>query len=149
MKRVLAIVLAIVGSITTSVAQQVKEKDVPAGIIATAKSKGGNRSITMWVYDSRDKKYVASIFEGKIQVIEVSTDNKWLATTTAMQEKDFPANIMKTLNDQFVSKGFELSNFAFIEEPSTSFYVVEVDSEDEGFDLRISKAGEIIRKEAK
>jgi hypothetical protein len=103
----------------------------------------------MWVYDSRDKKYVASIFQGKIQIIEISTDNKWLSSTIALLEKDVPANVLKTLKDQFVSKGFELSNFAFIEEPGESFYVAEADSEDEGFELRISKTGEIIRKEAK
>jgi hypothetical protein len=128
-------------------AQKVLEKEVPANVVAVAKAKSKGNTVSMWVRDPNRNKYIATVLnEGKFMLIEVSMKGAWLATSNALQEANFPAAVMETIRDNYLSKGYEGSNYVFMEEPGRAYYLVDVSSEDEDFHITLDAAGKILAK---
>jgi hypothetical protein len=129
-------------------AQKVDEKDVPGAIVSLAKSKSKGQQVTMWVRDKNRGKYIATILNDKAPlVIEISMKEEWLVTNHLMLETGLPLAALKMLKETYLSKGYEASNFVFVEEPGRSYYQVDVSSEDEDLGITFDATGKILEKE--
>lgn len=133
-----------------ALAQKVTEKEVPAEIVSIAKAKSKGNPVTLWVRDPNRGKYIATILnEPTVMLIEISMKGEWLATQNALQERSFPAAAMKTISDHYLSKGYEASNYGYVEEPGGSYYVVDVSSDDEDLEIMLDSRGKILKTEAR
>ena len=135
---------------STAFAQQVKETEVPANIRAVVTQQSDKQPITLWVLDKNRKKYIASIIRVPVlRNIEVSLDGKWLRTTDAVSPDQFPPVVMRSVHENFLDKGYEGSNYIFIQEPSSKRYAVDVSSDDEDLHVVLDPSGKVLSKEAR
>jgi hypothetical protein len=131
-------------------AQKVDEKDVPAAIISLAKSRSNGQHVMMWVRDKNRGKYIATILNDKAPLmIEINMKGEWLATSHLMLETSFPSAALKTLKETYLDKGYDASNFVFVEEPGRLYYQVDVSSKDEDLDITFDVYGKILTKEVR
>ena len=131
-------------------AQQVKEADVPANIRTVAAQQSDKQPITLWVLDKNRKKYIASIIRVPVlRNIEVSLDEKWLRTTDALSPDKFPTVVMNTVRTNFLDKGYDGSNYIFIQEPASKRYAVDLSSDDEDLHVVLDSSGKVLSKEAR
>ncbi|MBT1698421.1 hypothetical protein KK083_16140 [Fulvivirgaceae bacterium PWU4] len=145
MKRCILFLLLLLLLCHFSHAQKVDEKDVPANIAAAVKARSGGSPVTMWVRDQNRGKYIATLISPTaFKLIEVDMKGQWLGTQTALQEVDFPAAPMKTIREKYLSKGYEGSNYVFVEEPGRTYYTVDVSSEDEDLAVELDASGRIL-----
>lgn len=131
-------------------AQQVKEGEVPVNIRTVVAQQNDKQPVTLWVLDKNRKKYIASIIHVPVlRNIEVSLDGKWLRTTDALSPDKFPAAVIQTLRADFLNKGYEGSNYVFIQEPASKRYAVDLSSDDEDLHLVLDPSGKVLSKEAR
>ena len=135
---------------TAALAQQVKEADVPANIRTVVKQYSDKQPITLWVLDNKRKKYIASIIRVPVlRNIEVSLDGKWLRTTDALSPDQFPSVVMGAVRESFLNKGYEGSNYIYIQEPGNKRYAVDVSSDEEDLHVVLDPSGKVLSKEAR
>lgn len=135
---------------TAAFAQQVKESEVPANIRAVVTQQSDKQPITLWVLDKNRKKYIASIIRVPVlRNIEVSLDGKWLRTTDALSPDQFPSVVMHTVRESFLNKGYEGSNYIYIQEPANKRYAVDLSSDDEDLHVVLDSAGKVLSKDAR
>jgi hypothetical protein len=140
----------IVCSRTATFAQQVKEAEVPANIRTVATQQSDKQPITLWVLDKNRKKYIASIIRVPVlRNIEVSLDGKWLRTTDAVSPDQFPAVVMRVVRESFLDKGYDGSNYIYIQEPGSKRYAVDVSSDEEDLHVVLDASGKVLSKEAR
>lgn len=131
-------------------AQQVKEAEVPANIRAVVTQQSDKQPITLWVLDKNRKKYIASIIRVPVlRNIEVNLDGKWLRTTDALSPDQFPPMVMRSVRESFLDKGYEGSNYIYIQEPGSKRYAVDVSSDDEDLHVVLDPSGKVLSKEAR
>jgi len=131
-------------------AQQVKEAEVPANIRAVVTQQSDKQPITLWVLDKNRKKYIASIIRVPVlRNIEVNLDGKWLRTTDALSPDQFPPMVMRSVRESFLDKGYEGSNYIYIQEPGSKRYAVDVSSNDEDLHVVLDPSGKVLSKEAR
>lgn len=150
MKRCILFLLLLLLLQHLSHAQKVAEKDVPANIALAVKARSGGSPVTMWVRDQNRGKYIATVISpAAFKLIEVDMKGQWLGTQSALQEVDFPAAPMKTIREKYLSKGYEGSNYVFVEEPGRTYYTVDVSSEDEDLEVELDASGRILEAKAR
>jgi hypothetical protein len=150
MRNCIVVFLFVVLTSNPGHAQKVNEKDVPTVIVSLVKSKNNGQHVTMWVRDKNRGKYIATVLNDTAPlVIEVNMKGEWLATNHLMLEAGFPPAVLKTLKETYLNKGYDASNFVFVEEPGQSYYRVDVSSEDEDVDIKLDVNGKILAKEAR
>jgi hypothetical protein len=131
-------------------AQQVKEAEVPANIRTVVAQQNDKEPVTLWVLDKNRKKYIASVIRVPVlRNIEVSLGGKWLRTTDALSPDKLPASVMKTVRTDFLDKGYEGSNYIFIQEPAGKRYAVDLSSDDDDLHLVLDPSGKVLSKEAR
>lgn len=135
---------------STAFAQQIKEAEVPANIRTVVTQQSDKQPVTLWVLDKKRKKYIASIIRVPVlRNIEVSLDGKWLCTTDALTSDQFPLVVMQTVRESFLDKGYEGSNYIYIQEPGSKRYAVDLSSDDEDLHVVLDPAGKVLSKEAR
>lgn len=150
MKRCIVFLLLLLLLHHLSNAQKVAEKEVPANIVLAAKARAGGSPVTMWVRDQNRNKYIATVISPRqFMLIEVSMKGQWLGTQNALKEADFPAVPMKTIREKYLNKGYEASNYVFIEEPGRTYYTVDVSSDDEDLAVELDGNGRILEAKAR
>src|SRR5690606_3638807 len=123
--------------------QKVEEKSVPADIRSVAKAQLDGHAVGLWVLDKARDKYVASVLnETLFRTVEISLSGKWLATTDALQENKVPTAVMKAIQEKYMAKGFEASNYQFVRDSKAGlFYSVELTSDERDLYLTLSEKG--------
>jgi hypothetical protein len=135
---------------TTAWAQQVKEAEVPANIRTVVTQQSDKHPITLWVLDKNREKYIASIIHVPVlRNIEVSLDGKWLRTTDALSPDQFPPAVMRVVRESYLDKGYDGSNYIYIQEPGNKRYAVDLSSDDEDLHVVLDPAGKVLSKEAR
>ena len=148
MKYIFSFFLLCIGTATW--AQQVKEDEVPANIRTVATQQSDKHPITLWVLDKNRKKYIASIIRVPVlRNIEVSLDGKWLRTTDALSPDQFPPVVMRVVRESFLDKGYDGSNYIYIQEPASKRYAVDLSSDDEDLHVVLDPSGKVLSKEAR
>ena len=145
--KLFSLILILVTLSLISVAQQIKEIEVPANIREVASAQTSSQPVTMWVLDKKRGKYIASIISNTaVKGIEISLDGKWIETTEAILPLNLPGPVMKVAKDAF--PGYELDNFFLITAPGKApHYTVDASSDDEDLTLMIDPNGKILKKE--
>ena len=145
--KLLPLILVLVTLSFTSLAQQIKENEVPANVREVASAQTNSHPVTMWVLDKKRGKYVASLIsDTSMKGVEISLDGKWIETTEAILPSNVPAPVMRVAKDNFPD--YELDNFFLITAPGkASHYSVDASSDDEDLTLTIDLTGKILKKE--
>lgn len=130
-----------------SVAQQIKEGEVPANVRDVAISQTNSQPVTMWVLDKKRGKYIATIISNtSAKGIEISLDGKWIETTEAILPPNLPSPVMKAARDSYPD--YDLDNFFLVTAPGKApHYTVDASSDDEDLTLTIDPNGKILKKE--
>ena len=130
-----------------SVAQQIKETEVPENVRDVASAQTSSQPITMWVLDKKRGKYIASIISNTaVKGIEISLDGNWIETTEAILPPNLPAPVLRVAKDTFA--GYELDNFFLITAPGRApHYLVDASSDEEDLTITIDPSGKILKKE--
>src|SRR5690606_33989292 len=133
----------------TVLGQKVDEKNVPADIRAVARVQHEGNAVGLWVLDKSRDRYVASVLEEThFRTVEISLAGKWLTTTDALQEKNGPAAVMKTVREKYLTEGFEASNYLFVRDSKGGdFYSVELTSDTSDVYLTLTEKGQLLREE--
>jgi len=142
-------VIALVTTSHSTLAQIVKEGDVPHNVRATAVKQNKNEPVSSWVLDKNRERYVATtISVTAMRGIEISLEGDWLQTTEGVLPQKMPAAVMASAKKSCPE--FELDNFFYVTAPGAPpFYSVDASSEDEDFTLSIDPAGKILEKESR
>lgn len=131
-----------------ALAQKVDEKTVPTSIRTAASKHLDGNVVSFWVLDKSRNKYVATVLTKTLfRTVEVSLAGKWIATTDALLESRLPPQVLKSLQDKYVSKGYESSNFQFIRDDTGTYYSAEVSSDDRDLFIILSENGQVLSEE--
>jgi hypothetical protein len=133
------------------VAQQLIEKEIPAGVKKVANEHSDNQRVVSWVKDSKRQKYIATIINNTMmRNIEISLDGKLIRTSDVVQESRLPASVRKTLQENYLNKGFKGKNYLLIKDTEKgTYYSADVSSEHESFHISIDSSGKLIKTEVR
>lgn len=133
----------------SGMAQTVDEKEVPSNVRSVVAEHIAGHPVSLWVKDKNRDKYVATVLsENMLRIVEVSMSGKWIATTDGLMESKVPSVVMKTIQEKYVSKGYEASNFQFVRESDgTNFYGADMSSEDRDLFVTFSLKGQVLQEE--
>ena len=148
MKRLIFLLVAV---LTTALcnAQVVKESQVPANVKAVANTKLEGLKVGSWVLDKNRGYYVGTATSKDIfKMVTISLDGKWIETNQALQPGQVPAAIMASLKKNYLSKGYEGSNYVFVTDTKGKYYMADMSSDDEDLEITLDTNGKILKKEA-
>jgi hypothetical protein len=82
--------------------------------------------------------------------IEISLDGKLIRTSDVVQESKLPASVRKTLQENYLNKGFKGKNYLLIKDTEKgTYYSADVSSEHESFHISIDSSGKLIKTEVR
>lgn len=121
--------------------------NIPANIKAAAEARAGGEKIVKWTPDKTRNKYIATCLSEQVfRNIEIDMQGKWLRTTDALQPQKVPAKVMSTLKANYSSKGYEIDNYAYVEDHAEGkFYFADATSDDEDLTVYLDTNGKILR----
>ncbi len=132
-------------------AQIIKEKDIPASILNTHKTKFPNAKTTKWEYHKDKKQYVVDcIYENYVYEVTYSQNAKWLKTEREISEEELPKAIIDNYSKSKYAKG-SISKIKEVNhyDSKEKEYKFKSDLGNTKYQLKYSANGKLLKAEEK
>jgi hypothetical protein len=132
-------------------AQIIKEKDVPAAVINTHKTKFANAKNLKWEYKKDKKIYVVDcINENYNTEVTYAQNGKWIKTEKEINEQELP----KAITESYLKSKYAQGSISKIKEVSRNDskekeYKLKVESGSLKYQLKYASSGKLLKAEEK
>lgn len=131
----------VLGLIATTPAMAMENTPVPEAVENAFKAKFPNAEDVEWELENDN------LWEVEFEMNDIeyeatfSADGTWLETETEVEEENLPATVKAALDAKYAD--YDLEEIEQVETPTGSFYEMEIDADDEEFEISIDASGQI------
>lgn len=131
----------VLGLIATTPAMAMEKTPVPEAVENAFKAKFPNAEDVEWERENDNQWEVEFELNDIEYEATFSADGTWLETETEVEEENLPAAVKAALDAKY--SDYDLEEIEHVETPTGSFYEMEIDADDEEFEISIDASGQI------
>jgi len=145
----IGLLLILLGISQALFAQDLAEKDVPAPIVSTFKSKFPDAAETKWKKNKSGKYEADFRLSGKKAEAKFMADGTWDSSEKRLEASALPASVSEYLKKNYASYKIDHVNFKEESTPSKNTYEVKLKKDKADTELTFDANGKFLKKKDK
>lgn len=136
--------MMILGAIVINACTQQNQDKAPQEVLAAFSTKFSDAKTVEWEMEDESEWEAEFKMYGKEYSANFSIDGEWRETEYEIKEKEIPANIRAILDQNFTD--YEIEDPEIAETPTGKSYEMEIEMDDEEFEVSIDANGKLTKK---